>query len=66
MVSHGQKMNKMGAPHPQILPVVELTGLVELVGANYDTIDKGLLCTYKSYHNKLFHLLINKQLKHTL
>jgi len=56
----------MGAPHPQILPVVELTGLVELVGANYDTIDKGLLCTYKSYHNKLFHLLINKQLKHTL
>ena len=22
--------------------------------------------TYKSYHNKLFHLLINKQLKHTL
>jgi len=29
-------MNKMGAPHPGILPVVELLGLVRLVGASYD------------------------------
>jgi len=26
----------MGAPHPGILPVVELLGLVRLVGASYD------------------------------
>ena len=46
-MSHGRKMNKMGAPHPRILPAVELSGLVGLVGASYDTIDKGLLCAFE-------------------
>ena len=37
---HGRKMNKMGVPHPRILPAVELSGLAGLVEANYDKIDK--------------------------
>ncbi|XP_068492230.1 uncharacterized protein [Phaseolus vulgaris] len=40
LVSHGRKMNKMGAPHLGILPAVEFSGLVGLVGASYDTIEK--------------------------
>ena len=45
-MSYGRKMNKMGALYPRILPAVELSGLTALVGASYDTIDKGLLCAF--------------------
>ncbi|XP_068485021.1 protein MAIN-LIKE 2-like [Phaseolus vulgaris] len=53
----------MGAPHPRILPAVELSGLVELVGASYDTIDKGLLCAFvERWHPETnsFHLLVGE------
>jgi len=36
----------MGAPHPRILPTMELSSLVGLIGASYDTINKGLLCAF--------------------
>ena len=56
-------MNKMGAPHPRILPAVELSGLVGLVGASYDTIDKGLLCAFvERWHPETnsFHLPVGE------
>ena len=62
-MSHGRKMNKMGAPHPRILPAVELSGLVALVRASYDTIDKGLLCSFvERWHQETnsFHLPIGE------
>ena len=62
-MSHGRKMNKMGASHPRILPAVELSNLVGLIGASYDTIDKGLLCAFvERWHPKInsFHLPIGE------
>ena len=59
-MSHGRKMNKIGAPHPQIVPIVEVSCLVGLVGESYDTIDKGLLCAFvERWHPETnsFHLL---------
>ncbi|XP_068491123.1 protein MAIN-LIKE 2-like [Phaseolus vulgaris] len=63
LVSHGRKMSKMGAPHPRILPAVELSGLTALIGASYDTIDKGLLCAFvERWHPKTnsFHLPVDE------
>ena len=56
-------MNKMGAPHPQILSAMELSGLVALVGTSYDTIDKGLLCAFvERWHPETnsFHLVVGE------
>jgi len=53
----------MGVHHPRILPAVELSGLVGLVGASYDTIDKGLLCAFvESWHPETnsFHLHVSE------
>ena len=63
LVSHGRKMNKMGAPHPRILPIVELSGLTGLVGASYETVDKGLLCAFvERWHEETnsFHLSVGE------
>ena len=62
-MSHGRKVNKMGAPHPRILPAVELSGLVGLVGTSYDMIDKGLLCAFvERWHleTNYFHLPVGE------
>ena len=56
-------MNKMGAPHPRILPIVELSGLTGLVGASYETVDKGLLCAFvERWHEETnsFHLSVGE------
>ncbi|XP_068461603.1 protein MAIN-LIKE 2-like [Phaseolus vulgaris] len=53
----------MGVHHPRILPAVELSGLVGLVGASYDTIDKGLLCAFvERWHPETnsFHLHVGE------
>ncbi|XP_068461823.1 protein MAIN-LIKE 2-like isoform X2 [Phaseolus vulgaris] len=63
LVSHGRKMSKIGAPHPRILPAVELSGLAALVRASYDTIDKGLLCAFvERWHPETnsFHLPVDR------
>jgi len=45
-VSHGRKMNKLGVPHEWIETTFELSGLIGVVCANYDTADKGLLFSF--------------------
>ena len=45
-VSHGRKMNKLGARHEWIEVMVELLDLLGLVCASYDTADKWLLSSF--------------------
>jgi len=39
VISHGRKINKLGAPHEHIQAVVELSGLGGLLHASYENLD---------------------------
>ena len=40
MVSHGRKINKLGAPQERIEAVVEMCGLGGLLHASYEILDR--------------------------
>ncbi|XP_068478444.1 protein MAIN-LIKE 1-like isoform X1 [Phaseolus vulgaris] len=63
VVSHGRKINKLGAPHERIEAVVELSGLGGLLHASYESLDRGLLCAFvERWHAETnsFHLPVGE------
>jgi len=60
VVSHGRKINKLGAPHECIEAAIDMCGLGDLVHASYESLDRGLLCAFVERWNpetNTFHLL---------
>ncbi|XP_068504169.1 protein MAIN-LIKE 1-like [Phaseolus vulgaris] len=63
VVSHGRKINKLGAPHERIEAAVELSGLGGLLHASYESLDRGLLCAFvERWHAETnsFHLPVGE------
>jgi len=63
VVSHGKKINKLGAPHEHIEVAIDMCGLGGLVHASYESLDRGLLCAFvERWHpeTNTFHLPIGE------
>jgi len=65
VVSHGRKVNKLGAPHKSTKAAVDMSGLGGFIHANYENLDRGLFCAFvERWHVEIntLHLLIGEMI----